>query len=201
LRQHIFELDFQVEKLSALISKSGADDVEKPLGVLHLEGFSLSFAVAKFDMNVDVKLKYDFHTLLLDVPLNPLLSTISMNVIQPSGADIVFISTPEFDSTNEKDLLRIAYSRVQKQSPDFLTLYEGINQNVDIKMSTLVFRAAPEPVLSLYDFIMTTFVSDPSQVSQPTGGAISIDLPNQKTENDPEGKIRVLVKLEGIQGM
>jgi vacuolar protein sorting-associated protein 13A/C len=66
LRQHIFELDFQVEKLRAVISKSGTDGIEKPLGDLHLEGFSLSFALAKFEMKVDVKLKYDFHSLLLN---------------------------------------------------------------------------------------------------------------------------------------
>jgi len=193
-------LDFQVEKLSALISKSGADGTEKLLGVLHLEGFSLSFALAKFDMKVDVKLKYNFYTLLLSVLLNLFHSTISMNVIQPCGKDIVFISTPELDLTNNKDLLSIAYSRVQKQSPDFLTLYEGINQNVDIKMTTLIFRAAPEPVLALYDFIMTTFVSNPGQVSQPTAEAIPRDLRDEKTRNDPDEKIRVLVKLEGIQG-
>lgn len=126
-----------------------------------------------------------------------------MNVVQPNSKDIHFISTPELDLTNDKDLLRIAYSRVQKQSPDFLTLYEGIDQNVDIKMSTLAFRAAPEPVLALYDFIMTTFVSNSGQLSQPTSGAIIVDSLDQKTvvENDPDEKIRVLVKLKGVQGM
>lgn len=126
-----------------------------------------------------------------------------MNVVQPSSQDIHFISTPELDLANDKDLLRIAYSRVNKQSPDFFTLYEGIDQNVDIKMSTLAFRAAPEPVLALYDFIMTTFVSSPGQLSQPTSGAITVESPDQKivAENDSDEKIRVLVKLEGVQGM
>ncbi|KIM48205.1 hypothetical protein M413DRAFT_439924 [Hebeloma cylindrosporum] len=184
LRQHIFELNFQVEKLRAVISKSGTDGVEKPLGDLHLEGFSLSFALAKFEMKVEVK-----------------LNTISMNVVQPNNTDIHFISTPALDLTDDKDLLRIAYSRVQKQSPEFFSLHEGIDQNVDIRMSTLAFRAAPEPVLALYDFIMTTFVSKPAQSSHPTSGAITVNSPGQGVVvgNDADEKIRVLVKLKGVQ--
>jgi vacuolar protein sorting-associated protein 13A/C len=58
LHQHIFELDFKVDKLRAVVSKSTADGIDKPLGDLHLEGFSLAFAVAKYDMKVDVNLRY-----------------------------------------------------------------------------------------------------------------------------------------------
>ncbi|KDR84988.1 hypothetical protein GALMADRAFT_233521 [Galerina marginata CBS 339.88] len=182
LRQHVFELDFKVDKLRAVISKSSTDGTEKPLGDLHLEGFSLAFALAKYDMEVDIN-----------------LSSVSMDVVQPGGKDIRFISTPELGSM-EKDLLRISYIRVQKESPDFLTLAEGIDQNVDIKISTLVFRAAPEPVLALYDFIMTTFVPNSDQVAEPSSGFQSpgingeVDIPSGS-----DGKIRVLIKFEGVQ--
>ncbi|PPQ80804.1 hypothetical protein CVT25_001929 [Psilocybe cyanescens] len=184
LRQHIFELDFKVEKLRAMVSRSTADGVDKPLGNLHLEGFSLSFALAKYDMKVDIN-----------------LSSVSMNVVQLSGHDIQFVSTPEIGPSIDKDLLRISYCRVQKDSPDFLTIAEGIDQSVDIKMSTLVFQAAPEPVLDLYDFIMTTFVPDsepamqPSSELQTTGSHGGKDV----APGDSDGKIRVVMKLEGIR--
>ncbi|KAF8168100.1 vacuolar protein sorting-associated protein 13 [Crassisporium funariophilum] len=184
LRQHIFELDFNVEALRATISKSGWDGVDKTLGELHLEGFSLTFTLAKYDMNVDVNLR-----------------SVSMTVAQPSGKDLQFITTPEFSETNDKDLLRIAYTRVQKESPQFVTLYDGVDQNVDIKISTLVFRAAPEPVLALYDFIMTTFVPSSDRIIPNNSGQLSPqDLgPPNGDQSGTEGKIRVLVKLEGIQ--
>ena len=122
-----------------------------------------------------------------------------MNVVQPSGQDIPFISVPEFSAAGNKDLLRIAYARVQKESPEFATIYESVDQNVDIKVSTLVFRAAPEPVLALYDFIMTTFVPRPDQVpqnwSEPRSEQESV------VQGDPDSKIRVLIKLEGIKGL
>lgn len=60
LHQHLFELDFKVDTLRASISKSSTDGVDKPLGDLDLEGFSLSFALTKYNMTVDTNLRYFF---------------------------------------------------------------------------------------------------------------------------------------------
>jgi vacuolar protein sorting-associated protein 13A/C len=57
LHQHIFELNFQVDNLRASLAKTGSDGVEKPLGDVTLERFALLFALAKFDMKVDVNLR------------------------------------------------------------------------------------------------------------------------------------------------
>lgn len=125
-----------------------------------------------------------------------------MDVIEPSGQYIQFITTPEIGPSIDKDLLRISYYRIQKESPDFMTVAEGINQSVDIKMSTLVFQAAPEPVLDIYNFIMTTFVPESEPTVQPSSELQTTSSTGGKdiglTESD--GKIRVLMKLEGIRG-
>lgn len=125
-----------------------------------------------------------------------------MNVVQPSGTDIRFVSTPQHGSSPDNDLLRIAYTRVQKDSPEFFTVHNGVDQNVDIKMSTLVFRAAPEPVLSLYDFIMTTFVSSNEDMRAQAGSATFGEDPQKRVQvAGNTGVIRVLVKLDGVRGM
>jgi hypothetical protein len=49
---------------------------------------------------------------------------------------------------------------VQPQSPEFMSKYEGINQDIEIELSILVFSASPCPVIALYGFIMATFVSN-----------------------------------------
>ena len=125
-----------------------------------------------------------------------------MNVVQHSGKkDIQFVSTPEHGPSRDNDLLRIAYTRVQKESPDFLTVHEGIDQNVDVKMSTLIFRSAPEPVLALYDFIMTTFASnsnEPMHLQTNRSGEAFQEVQAQNVAD--AGMIRVLVKLEGVRG-
>jgi vacuolar protein sorting-associated protein 13A/C len=124
-----------------------------------------------------------------------------MNLVQPGAAPIKFVSSAENESPADKDLLSVVYRRAEKASPEFDTLFEGINQSIDIRISTFVFRAAPEPVLNLYDFIMTTFVP------QPTGGAAK-NIDNQlhevvqqpQPETRDSGKISVIVKLASVQG-
>ncbi|KAF4623901.1 hypothetical protein D9613_001806 [Agrocybe pediades] len=184
--QHIFEVDFKVDNLRAVISKTNTDGTDKYLGDLTLQHFSLAFALAKFDMKVDIN-----------------LSSVAMNVVQPSGTDIQFISTPAPDvgSLSEKRLLQVSYMRVQRDSPDFQTIAEGIDQSVDIKISTLVFQAAPEPVLTLYDFIMTTFVPASEQTPQ-SGDALQFTTASNiaaPESADTEGKIRVIMKLAGVR--
>ena len=60
LRQHVFELDFKVDTLRTSISKSSTDGVDSSLGDLDLEGFALSFTLAKYNMTVDINLRYFF---------------------------------------------------------------------------------------------------------------------------------------------
>lgn len=124
-----------------------------------------------------------------------------MDVEQNNGRKIWFISTPELEPSQRKDLLKIKYTRVQKEAPNFASLYEGIDQNVDIKMSTLVFRAEPEPVIALYDFIMTTFVPESDiALDQSAIAPHEAGVNVQDTEINNDGKIRVLLKFEGVQG-
>ena len=60
LRQHVFELDFKVDTLRTCISKSSTNGVDNSLGDLDLEGFVLSFTLSKYNMTVDIKLRYFF---------------------------------------------------------------------------------------------------------------------------------------------
>lgn len=98
------------------------------------------------------------------------------------------------------DLLRVKYVRAQRDSPEFESAYEGIDQTVDVKLSTLVFQVEPEPILAVYDFIMTTFV--PSFSQPPTLQVETAERSFQATSvpEQNDGKIRVLVKLQSVQG-
>ena len=67
------------------------------------------------------------------------------------------------DTVGQDDLLIVRCKRCQPESPVFLVKFDWI---ADIKISTFIFKAAPEPVLAVYDFVMTTFVSGPDQQQQ-----------------------------------
>ncbi|KAI0068196.1 hypothetical protein BV25DRAFT_1793389 [Artomyces pyxidatus] len=188
LEQKQFELTFQVDTLRASISRSQGAEGEKPLGNVAFNNFSLALGVAKYDIKVAVH-----------------LGSLSMNLIEPDAKPMEVITSAD-GSDDGKDLLTVNYTRVQKISPEFTSKYEGFDQSVDVKISTVIFRAAPEPVLTMYDFIMTTFVpqsSDgPADHSQDLAIQDSTQLPppsadqSQSISND---KLRVLVKLASVQ--
>ena len=112
-----------------------------------------------------------------------------------------FISSSE--TAEKADLLSVGYTRVQKESPEFLTIHEGIEQAVDVKISTFRFYAAPEPVVSLYDFIMTTFVPQSKPEIQqdrepsPENPGTLAQVPQSAANT---GKIKVGVELASVQG-
>lgn len=127
-----------------------------------------------------------------------------MDLAQPGTDKLLrFISSVDSLQTKDQDLLSVVYTRVQKESPEFLSIYEGIDQSVDIKISTFIFRAAPEPVISLYDFIMTTFVPQSNTPPGISTQVVTVDQSGRVAAEDTtasDGKIRVLVKLARVQG-
>ncbi|KAF9459895.1 vacuolar protein sorting-associated protein 13 [Collybia nuda] len=185
LHQHSLELNFQVDHLKVEISKTSNAGVDKPIGSVSFEHFVLGFSLAKYDMKVVVNLR-----------------AVSMDLAQPGTEKLLrFISSAGSLQTKDQDLLSVTYTRVQKDSPEFLGVYEGIDQSVDIKISTFIFRATPEPVISLYDFIMTTFVP-PSNAQQNMSAQNGVDNGESLIADDAitsEGKIRVLLKLAEVQ--
>lgn len=130
-----------------------------------------------------------------------------MNIYQPGSPTIEFMSSA--DAEGQDNLLTVRYKRCQPESPVFLSQFDGVDQNVDVKISTFIFRAAPEPVLAVYDFVMTTFVpgTAPNQQQQqvaPTAGGL-VDQgkdasPMAVEQQQGTQKIRVLVNLASVQG-
>jgi vacuolar protein sorting-associated protein 13A/C len=121
--------------------------------------------------------------------------------LHQSGRDPIQFMTSKESSEQAKDLLTVKYVRAQRESPEFTTLFEGIDQNVNVEISTFVFHAAPEPMLSLYDFIMTTFTTpNAEQVAQQSGSQGDTNTAQVATPPpDLDSKIRVLVKLDRVQ--
>lgn len=119
-----------------------------------------------------------------------------MNYLESGRTPTAFISS---EDTKDENLLKVKYVRAQQDSPEFMTTFEGIDQSIDVAMSTLVLRAQPEPVIAIYDFLMTTFV--PQKQPAPATPTLEKELqvsPQQQQATAEE--IRVRVKLESVQG-
>jgi len=125
-----------------------------------------------------------------------------MNYLEAGHDPTAFISS---ESSLNQDLVKVKYMRVDVESPEFATVYESINQKVDVEFSTIVLRAQPEPVVAMYDFIMSTFVPAKRAVDPPptTGNQNLVVLPNQPPATPTQGsteQIRVNINLQGVEG-
>ncbi|KAG8691548.1 hypothetical protein FRC11_001538 [Ceratobasidium sp. 423] len=139
LHQHTVEFSFAVEKLQASLYKTASDGTEKLLANTVLEGFALQFTMAMFNMDVGVSLR-----------------SIGINMITEDQNRMQLLTSNQGQVGNgaNSDLVSIKYVRAQKESPEFISVYDGIDQSVDVALSTFTFNVAPGPVLTLYDFII-----------------------------------------------
>lgn len=118
-----------------------------------------------------------------------------MEVAEPGFEPVQLFSSA--DGSAGKDLLRVDYTRVQSTSPN----YEGYDQIISVDVSTVIFRVAPEPLLTFYDLLMTTFVpSSPSPGEAPvvTQDSRAVGQPTPELSSRA-GRLRLLVKLASVE--
>lgn len=180
-QQRFLQLDFAVDELRATILKSHGDRHEKALGDLTLQRFRLGCSFRELKIMVDIKLE-----------------NMAMNVAHTLGESLQLVSSDRVEGGRDEDLLSISYTRIQETSPDFSVKYAEFEQSVDICLSTFIFRAVPEPVISLYDFIMTTFVP---QINDPPATQTSPEESNHTVDRVTSGAMRVTVNLDSIRIM
>lgn len=126
-----------------------------------------------------------------------------VNIHHGKGQLALLSPEPE-ETAKQQDLMTVKYISVGKESPKFDSLYESISQDISISLSTMIFQIAPEPVISLYDFLMTTF-SRRNKDSNTDGGALIEDSYRDSTKeeanNEQPQKSRIRVGLHAIRGM
>ena len=122
-----------------------------------------------------------------------------MEVAEPGFEPVQLFSSA--DGSAGKHLLRVDYTRVQSTSPEYLSKYEGYDQIISVDVSTVIFRVAPEPLLTFYDLLMTTFVpSSPSPSETPVVAQDSSTVAQPTPESSSRtGKLRLLVKLASVE--
>ncbi|KAH7104413.1 vacuolar protein sorting-associated protein vps13 [Auriculariales sp. MPI-PUGE-AT-0066] len=196
IHQHAFEINFKVDKLQATMAKVGRDGSERVLGDIVLQDFDFGFVLRRFDMKVDVGLR-----------------SLAVNSFSAKGEPMALLTSKDVDVKEERQLMLVKYKRVQKISPEYLTVFEGIDQSIDAALSTFVLHAEPEPVITLFNFVMTTFVPANNGPQQPTPATTpsteikqelkeQIVLPGPRPAAEPEppsDKISVHAKLDSFQ--
>ena len=147
LHQRNFEFNFTVDKLQGSLYRSDPDGVKPDQLLVELiaEHFDLKFYQEPFSMGADVRLG----TLAVEdhVEANPL----------PEFRNI--ISSEDVTNPKGKELFSLKFVKVNKESPEFMTKYEGIAMNLDVSVSTINLILTRRTLLTLLDFILLTFTN------------------------------------------
>lgn len=176
--QKTFELEFVVDSLQGSIFRSATDPSQPDRLLLdaRFEGFLLHLAVYPYHMDVDVGLRsLELEDKIVDqgaqfrhlITSKHVRDGSSRQATGESGASSGSVSPSE-----QRDLVSVRYTRVSPDSPEFMTKYEGIDQTVNVELSTINIMLTRVSVLAVYDWIMTTFVA--------------VDEPNSSTAQSRE---------------
>lgn len=186
--QRIFEFKFTVDKLQGSLFRASSDSVnpDKELVSLVAERFELEVYTRPYELVAEVILQaLNVEDLIDDDPSPDFRKIISSNA--------------NSDTNKQNPLVWTKYIQVRRDSPEFMTVYEGIEKNVDVKVSTINIVVTRKSLLTLLDFIITTFASagtsSPDVTQESTASDLTIQ--NDGPKNDAS-KIRVKVDLDTI---
>ncbi len=190
LHQRNFEFKFTVDKLQGSLFRADPDETKPDQLLVELvaEHFELDFYLRPYDMIAEVLLK----SLNVDDYIDE----------DPSPEFRKIISSRGFGAKEDKDLFNIKFVKVNNDSPEFTSTYEGIATNLDVSISTLNLIVTRKTLLTLLDFVLLTFASS----DQPSQPAKSVeDGPDEKSvemqtsgSGESSDKIRIKVALESV---
>ena len=192
LHQRNFEFKFTVDRLQGSLYRADPNN-RKPdqlLVELVAEHFHLDFYLRPYDMVAEVLLK----SLNVDDHIDE----------DPSPDFKQIVSSRGFGVEEEKDLFNLKFIKVNTDSPEFGSTYEGIATHLDVSISTINLVVTRKTLLTLLDFVLITFASPDDSV--PTQKAIgdSDGSDRKKTEQatsqstSGSDKIRIKVDLESV---
>ncbi|EQB44694.1 hypothetical protein CGLO_16538 [Colletotrichum gloeosporioides Cg-14] len=200
LQQRSFEFKFKVDTLKGSLYRSDPDK-KKPdalLVELVAENFDLLFYLRPYDMSAEVSLGS---------------VTIDDFVDNPSAEfkSIVSSGDPD-DHEQNRSLVSVKFTKVNRLSPEFMPVYEGVETNVTAAISTINLVVTRKTLLTLLDFILATFTGNNNEAATPQEQKAISDSEDDSEEDveiaidsPPEdapansGSIRVKVDLKSIR--
>lgn len=187
LHRRNFQFKFTVGCLRGSLFRSDANEPQndKLLVELVAEGFELDFYLRPFDMVAEVVLQ----SLSVDDYIEDNLVPDFKRILSSKG----------FNAEEDKDLFNLRFVRVNPDSPEFQSTYEGVAMNLDMSVSTINLVVTRKTLLTLLDFVLLTFTNpeQPSNQGQQSDLAIQ-DNTNVDQQPQQGGKIRIKADLKSI---
>ncbi|WFD42049.1 Vacuolar protein sorting-associated protein 13 [Malassezia psittaci] len=201
--QKTFEFSLTVDSVQGSISKSATEPGQADQLLLEVvfQNFRLGLSVLPYELDVRVNLgSLD----LVDkiVKQAPMFQHI---ITSRPLESIANQSSPTEGGDDAHDLVSVRYLKVSRESPTFLEDHDGVDQSINVDLSTINLMLTRASVLAVYDWIMLTFVPksqpdsnlDASADSSETISESASEISNESL--DAASKMRIKVKLSSIQ--
>jgi vacuolar protein sorting-associated protein 13A/C len=205
--ERLFELNFKVDRVLANILEAqpqlqGKGSSETLLCEVDLQNLALGYSMRPMDMTVHVSLQsLDVTDRMKHGNEFKYLVTSDQLVLQPMSE--------QQQPHDMKNLVNVEYVRCDKASPEYVTKYKGIDQTVQVTLSTLNFVVTRSSVLTLHNFILHTFVDEEvteatkstleqSPVSQQTGTTAADTARSAVVDNKNSSSIYVRLLLDSV---
>ncbi|KAF4122047.1 vacuolar protein sorting-associated protein 13A/C [Geosmithia morbida] len=191
VQQRSFEFKFTVGTLKGSLYKSDPDR-RKPdalLVELVAERFDLEFYTRSYDMAAEVSLGS---------------VTVEDFVDKPSGEFKSIVSSGDSEDLQAgRSLVHVKFVKVNPQSPEFMPVYEGVETNVNVAVSTINLVVTRKTLLTLLDFILVTFTggNDDNETKAPRAITVSDEDSKQTVvvQGQNAGAIRVKAEMKSIR--
>ena len=135
--------------------------------------------------------------------------TVDDFVSNPSAEFKSIVSSGDVEDRKEhRELVHVKFVRVKKESPEFQSVYEGIETNVNVAITTINLIVTRKTLLTLLDFILVTFTggndtgNTPAKKTIDSGSDSDLEIsvePPQAPPATEAGAIRVKVDLKSIR--
>ncbi|KAI8143832.1 hypothetical protein BJV82DRAFT_668275 [Fennellomyces sp. T-0311] len=186
VQQKVFELNFRVDRASANILQAAGNGREILLCDLVLQHLSVDYRLRPFDQRIEVSLKS------LDVT-DRMKHGNEFKYLVTSDQEVLHNASHPDDV---KELVHIDYIRVDRASPEYYDKYNGMDQTAAVALSTLNFIVTRSSVLTLYNFVLNTFV-DKEQEAKPQYQQQQ-QKQQQQASNDEQQSMRVTLLLDSV---
>ncbi|GAO13444.1 hypothetical protein UVI_02014450 [Ustilaginoidea virens] len=194
IQQRSFEFNFKVDTLKGSLYKSDPDRVKSDTLLVELvaERFDLIFYTRTYDMAAEVS-----------------LGSVAIEdfVENPSGDFKSIVSSGDSEDLKAgRSLVHVKYMKINKQSPEFMPVYEGVETNITAAISTINVVVTRKTLLTLLDYILTTFTGGDNDqgsqllaIAEADDGVLEDGSGEASKPSENAGSIRVKVDLKAIR--
>ncbi|KAL7793859.1 hypothetical protein V8C37DRAFT_80245 [Trichoderma ceciliae] len=200
MQQRSFEFNFKVDTLKGSLYRSDPSRAKHDVLLVELvaERFDLSFYTRPYDMAAEVSLGSVTVDDFVDDP--------------PAEFKSIVSSGDREDLQAGRSLVHVKFVRVNRQSPEFMPVYEGVETNITTTISTINLVVTRKTLLTLLDFILVTFTNNndddeqmglagPGQIGNAEDDVAVENVVIEEPKQDPNAtsSIRVKVELKSIR--